>query len=49
MYLFIEMEVDQHVTSLFGSTDDDNDNEQVRRSPFVLLPPEVCFDPKKII
>ena len=32
------------MTSLFGSTDDENDNEQVPRSPFVLtgLPPEVC-------
>ncbi|CAF3272896.1 unnamed protein product [Rotaria socialis] len=36
--------INQHVTSLFGSTDDEDedDNEQVPRSPFVLtgLPPE---------
>ncbi|CAF0787089.1 unnamed protein product [Rotaria sp. Silwood1] len=35
--------VDKHMTSLFGPTDDDeDDNEQVPRSPFVLtgLPPE---------
>ena len=37
------LKVDKHVTSLFGATDDEDDNEQVPRSPFVLtgLPPEV--------
>ena len=36
------LHVDQHVTSLFGP-DDDDDEEQVPRSPFILtgLPPEV--------
>jgi hypothetical protein len=33
------------VTSLFGTADDEDDNEQVPRSPFILtgLPPEVRF------
>ncbi|CAF4977968.1 unnamed protein product [Rotaria sp. Silwood1] len=34
--------INQHVTSLFGPSDDEDDNEQVSRSPFILtgLPPE---------
>ncbi|CAF3036359.1 unnamed protein product [Rotaria sp. Silwood2] len=34
--------INQHVTSLFGPSDDEDDNEQVPRSPFILtgLPPE---------